>query len=155
MAQPPASNRTNALDHLVASPTPSHLTSRKGSNAQLSVASYHSGMSKRDDYESSSEMDAMSHASDHHIRSAAGSPVPPQTPSATSATANLSGLVCNVHRTTGREPHPLVGATTTILGDKMYVFGGRKISKSRPTLTSDLYELDLPRRHWSKIETKG
>ncbi|KAG9585141.1 hypothetical protein KCV01_g13928, partial [Aureobasidium melanogenum] len=134
MAQPPASNR---------------------SNAQLSVASYHSGMSKRDDYESSSEMDAMSHASDHHIRSAAGSPVPPQTPSATSATANLSGLVCNVHRTTGREPHPLVGATTTILGDKMYVFGGRKISKSRPTLTSDLYELDLPRRHWSKIETKG
>lgn len=155
MAQPPASNRTNTLDHLIASPTPSHLTSRKGSNAQLSVASNHSGMSKRDDYESSSEMDAMSHASDHHIRSAAGSPVPPQTPSATSATANLSGLVCNVHRTTGREPHPLVGATTTILGDKMYVFGGRKISKSRPTLTSDLYELDLIRRHWSKIETKG
>ncbi|KAI4722673.1 hypothetical protein E4T48_01151 [Aureobasidium sp. EXF-10727] len=155
MAQPPPPNRTNTLDHLIASPSPSHLTSRKGSNAQLSVASNHSGMSRRDDYESSSEMDVMSHASDHHIRSAAGSPIPPQTPSATSANANLSGLVCNVHRTTGREPHPLVGATTTILGDKMYVFGGRKISKSRPTLTSDLYELDLIRRHWSKIETKG
>jgi len=32
---------------------------------------------------------------------------------------NLSGLVCNVHRTSGREPHALVGATTTILGDKL------------------------------------
>ncbi|MCJ1367324.1 hypothetical protein MMC16_006456 [Acarospora aff. strigata] len=70
-------------------------------------------------------------------------------------TTNLSGLVCNVHRTTGREPHPLVGATTTILGDKLYVFGGRILSRTRPRLTSDLYELDLLKRHWSKIETTG
>lgn len=68
---------------------------------------------------------------------------------------NLSGLVCNVRRTTGREPRPLVGATTTILGDKLYVFGGRILSRSRPQLTSDLYELDLIRRHWSKIEATG
>ncbi|KAF1834165.1 galactose oxidase [Decorospora gaudefroyi] len=73
----------------------------------------------------------------------------------TSSTAGLSGLVCNVHRTTGREPHPLVGATTTILGDKLYVFGGRRLSRTRPQLTSDLYELDLVKRHWSKVETKG
>lgn len=67
-----------------------------------------------------------------------------------------SGLLCNVHRTTGREPHPLVGATTTIVGDKLYVFGGRILSRSRPTpLTSDLYELDLIRRHWTKLETTG
>ncbi|KAL2163609.1 hypothetical protein VTH06DRAFT_5667 [Thermothelomyces fergusii] len=70
--------------------------------------------------------------------------------------AHLSGLMCNVHRTTGREPHPLVGATTTILGDKLYVFGGRILSRSRPApLTSDLYELDLIRRHWTKVETTG
>ncbi|KUJ18740.1 uncharacterized protein LY89DRAFT_643198 [Mollisia scopiformis] len=68
---------------------------------------------------------------------------------------HLSGLMCNVHRTTGREPHPLVGATTTILGDKLYVFGGRILSRTRPALTSDLYELDLIRRHWTKIETGG
>jgi Galactose oxidase, central domain len=68
---------------------------------------------------------------------------------------NLSGLVCNVHRTTGREPHALVGATTTILGDKLYVFGGRILSRRKPRLTSDLYELDLMRRHWSKLETFG
>lgn len=69
---------------------------------------------------------------------------------------HLSGLMCNVHRTTGREPHALVGATTTILGDKLYVFGGRVLSRSRPApLTSDLYELDLVRRHWTKLETTG
>ncbi|KAJ4406200.1 hypothetical protein N0V82_010168 [Gnomoniopsis sp. IMI 355080] len=67
-----------------------------------------------------------------------------------------SGLLCNVHRTTGREPHPLVGATTTIVGDKLYVFGGRILSRSRPTpLTSDLYELDLIRRHWTRLHTTG
>ncbi|KAI4138068.1 MAG: hypothetical protein L6R39_006985, partial [Caloplaca ligustica] len=68
---------------------------------------------------------------------------------------NLSGLVCNVHRTTGKEPHGLVGATTTILGDKLYVFGGRVLSRRRPPLTADLYELDLIRRHWTKLETTG
>jgi Galactose oxidase, central domain len=68
---------------------------------------------------------------------------------------NLSGLVCNVHRTTGKEPHALVGATTTILGDKLYVFGGRILSRRRPHLTSDLYELDLIRRQWSRLETFG
>ncbi|KAJ4291445.1 hypothetical protein N0V88_006039 [Collariella sp. IMI 366227] len=84
-------------------------------------------------------------------RQAAGTPVGTATPS-----AHLSGLMCNVHRTTGREPHPLVGATTTILGDKLYVFGGRILSRNRPApLTSDLYELDLIRRHWTKLDTTG
>ncbi|KAJ6152797.1 hypothetical protein N7497_007116 [Penicillium chrysogenum] len=73
----------------------------------------------------------------------------------TSGPINLSGLVCNVRRTTGKEPRPLVGATTTILGDKLYVFGGRILSRSRPQLTSDLYELDLIRRHWTKVEPAG
>lgn len=84
---------------------------------------------------------------------AGGSPSLGQQPS--SGPINLSGLVCNVRRTTGKEPHPLVGATTTILGDKLYVFGGRILSRSRPQLTSDLYELDLIRRHWTKIEPTG
>lgn len=74
----------------------------------------------------------------------------------TPGSSPASGLLCNVHRTTGREPHPLVGATTTIVGDKLYVFGGRILSRSRPTpLTSHLYELDLIRRHWTKLETTG
>ncbi|KAG5953542.1 hypothetical protein E4U53_005004 [Claviceps sorghi] len=72
------------------------------------------------------------------------------------SSTHLSGLMCNVHRTTGREPPPLVGATTTILGDKLYVFGGRILSRSRPApLTADLYELDLISRHWTKLQTGG
>lgn len=71
------------------------------------------------------------------------------------APTNLSGLVCNLHRTTGEEPHALVGATTTILGDKLYVFGGRVHSRTKPQLTSDLYELDLIHRHWTKIDALG
>ena len=73
----------------------------------------------------------------------------------TSSSTHLSGLMCNVHRTTGREPHALVGATTTILGDKLYVFGGKILSRTRAALTADLYELDLIKRHWTKLDTKG
>ena len=74
---------------------------------------------------------------------------------AAAAAANVSGLVCNVHRTTGQEPRPLVGATTTILGDKLYVFGGRVHSKSKPHLSSSLHELDLIKRHWQRLDTTG
>ncbi|KAI9371968.1 hypothetical protein BJX61DRAFT_534365 [Aspergillus egyptiacus] len=76
-------------------------------------------------------------------------------PTPSSNPVNLSGLVCNVRRTSGHEPPPLVGATTTTLGDKLYVFGGRVLSKHRPHLTSDIYELDLIRRHWTRIEATG
>ena len=88
-------------------------------------------------------------------RSAERSPVVTNSQPHTNGTTNLSGLVCNVHNCTGKKPHALVGATTTILGDKLYVFGGRVLSQRRPQLTSDLYELDLVRRHWTKVETTG
>ncbi|KAL1887325.1 hypothetical protein Cpir12675_006589 [Ceratocystis pirilliformis] len=77
-------------------------------------------------------------------------------PAANSASAHLSGLMCNVHKTTGREPHPLVGVTTTIVGDKLYIFGGRHVSRNRQgPLTSAMYELDLISRHWTKLTTTG
>lgn len=81
--------------------------------------------------------------------------IPSSTSQQASAPTNLSGLVCNVHRTTGEEPHALVGATTTILGDKLYVFGGRIHSRTKPQLTSNLYELDLIRRHWVRVDALG
>ena len=68
---------------------------------------------------------------------------------------HLSGLVCSVHRTTGQRPHALVGATTTILGDKLFVFGGRLHSRTKPQLTSDLFQLDLIKRHWTRVNTLG
>lgn len=111
----------------------------------------------RSEYESASE--AESTAGDdgpgHHTPSQSINSTNPQTTPSSANPAGLSGLVCNVHRTTGREPHPLVGATTTVLGDKLYVFGGRRLSRTKPQLTANLYELDLIRRHWTKLETSG
>lgn len=68
---------------------------------------------------------------------------------------NLAQMIATVQRTTGREPQPLVGASTTILGDTLYVFGGRAISKQTPVLTNDLYALDLKTRVWTKIQATG
>lgn len=88
-------------------------------------------------------------------QSIAPSPVVNHSPPPMNSTTNLSGLVCNVRKCTGKEPRALVGATTTVLGDKLYVFGGRVLSRRHPQLTSDLYELDLVRRHWTRLETSG
>ena len=85
-----------------------------------------------------------------------GSPRPTPQTTSSNGTTNLSGLVCNVHKCTGREPLARVGATTTILGDKLYVFGGRILSRKQAMkVTSDMYELDLVRRHWTRIESSG
>ena len=113
----------------------------------------------RAEYESASEAES-SHEDDgngSYAPSQAAEAQPAQSQSTPTAanTTNLSGLVCNVHRTTGKEPHPLVGATTTVLGDSLYVFGGRRLSRTKPQLTSNLYELDLIRRHWTKLDVRG
>ncbi|KAL2151482.1 hypothetical protein VTH82DRAFT_6580 [Thermothelomyces myriococcoides] len=121
------------------------------SQSSLASSSRHDGQEDRNDNQTPKTTGPLSTGQSPNNgqprTQAGGTPTP---------SAHLSGLMCNVHRTTGREPHPLVGATTTILGDKLYVFGGRILSRSRPALlTSDLYELDLIRRHWTKIETTG
>lgn len=126
-------------------------------NSQSSIAS-----SSRQQEEGDDRREEITTPRSNGVPSAGPSPAQPSrstggqavgTPGGSSQ--HLSGLMCNVHRTTGREPHPLVGATTTILGDKLYVFGGRILSRTRPALTSDLYELDLIRRHWTKVDTSG
>ena len=166
MSRPtPDSSRANTMDSNTPSPTGLYINpNNRSSSAYLNSA--HSSQSSlvglRADYESASEaesthQDARQSSHAHNQSQSGPSPrqstPPDHTPG--SSNANLSGLVCNVHRTTGREPHPLVGATTTILGDKLYVFGGRRLSRAKPQLTSNLYELDLIRRHWTKLETKG
>ena len=163
MAQPiPDFSRANTMDSTISGSLPerpmsSH--SANGSAVQLNSA-YSSQVSlidTRAEYDSASEAESTKQdnpsESDPTLRSQAQTTI--QRPAQTVSTANLSGLVCNVHRTTGKEPHALVGATTTILGDKLYVFGGRRLSRISPQLTSSLYELDLTQRHWSKIHAKG
>lgn len=154
MSRSTTSSRTSTLDSSTSPPSISQLYARKGSSAQLSINSSQSSLGGRDEYASASESESQQpDASQTHLpgRAAGASPAAQSSNPAT----NLSGLVCNVHRTTGKEPPALVGATTTILGDKLFVFGGRRFSRTRPHLTSDLYELDLLHRHWTRIEMKG
>ncbi|RPA76203.1 hypothetical protein BJ508DRAFT_417708 [Ascobolus immersus RN42] len=66
---------------------------------------------------------------------------------------NLAQMISSIARTTGREPAPLVGASTTVLNDTLYVFAGRPLTKQR--LTNDLYALDLDTKVWTKIEATG
>ncbi|KAI9758981.1 MAG: hypothetical protein M1835_000481 [Candelina submexicana] len=165
---PPTDSRTSTIDSTVSAPGPLQLY---GENAKPPSSTYapemnssQSSLSRQGTQESSYEQELgnqQPQSAVTELTSIRPSPAATQhTPSVgngtpSSSTTNLSGLVCNVHRTTGKEPHSLVGATTTILGDKLYVFGGRVLSRTRPQLTADLYELDLVRRHWTKVETKG
>ncbi|EME49229.1 hypothetical protein DOTSEDRAFT_68109 [Dothistroma septosporum NZE10] len=157
----PESSRANTMDSHTSRPSPDRLYASRADNASNAALSSYSSQTSlvgmRSEYESTSEVESATgdEASGSHtpLQSASGST---QNLHAVGANAsNLSGLVCNVHRTTGKEPHPLVGATTTILGDKLYVFGGRRLSRTKPQLTANLYELDLIRRHWTKLETQG
>ncbi|PSN63174.1 hypothetical protein BS50DRAFT_501245 [Corynespora cassiicola Philippines] len=160
--QTPNTSRTNTIDSQTSAPSPSQLYSdnfRSGtatytssvnsSTTSLHRQDAHDGMPERPPTSATSRTPGSGVAPSPALMQTAGLATP------SGSTSGLSGLVCNVHRTTGREPHPLVGATTTILGDKLYVFGGRRLSRTRPQLTSDLYELDLVKRHWTKIDARG
>ncbi|QSL67004.1 hypothetical protein MERGE_001391 [Pneumocystis wakefieldiae] len=59
---------------------------------------------------------------------------------------NLASLALS---TTGEIPPPLVGCSFTLIGTKLYVFGGRLVSNW--SLTNDLYVLDLETYIWTKI----
>lgn len=155
--QTPNTSRTNTIDSQTSAPSPSQLypdTFRGGAtNNFSSVNSSQTSLNRQDGQDGERQPPPSARTPGFGVSPALMQTAGLGTPS--SSTSGLSGLVCNVHRTTGREPHPLVGATTTILGDKLYVFGGRRLSRTRPQLTSDLYELDLVKRHWTKIDAKG
>lgn len=65
-------------------------------------------------------------------------------PSATAAV--LADCCANLRLTTGDIPPPLVGASTTIVGEAAYVFGGRHVGSR--TMTADLYRLSLSSFAW-------
>src|SRR5258708_36883219 len=62
---------------------------------------------------------------------------------------SISHLTTSARSTTGDIPPPLVGASTTVVGDKMYLFGGRLHTMRR--MTSDLYLFDLRTSVWKNI----
>ena len=158
MSRPTTSgSRTSTLDSNASAPSPNQVYAGR---FKPSSSTYLADMNSSSE---SSLQEQVQEDGQTHIDSAPRMSRPGETtnmasersPPTTNGTTNLSGLVCNVHKCTGKEPHALVGATTTILGDKLYVFGGRVLSRRRPYLTSDLHELDLVRRHWTKVETTG
>lgn len=154
-------SRTSTLDSSVSAPSPSQMNAGR---FQPSSSTYLADMNSSQSSLGQMPQD-IEQSMDHQSRPVrVGDPSPyngisslpgTQQSQSINGTTNLSGLVCNVHRCTGKEPHALVGATTTVLGDKLYVFGGRVLSRRRPQLTSELYELDLVRRHWTKVEATG
>ena len=163
MSRPTTStSRTSTLDSSVSPPSPAQMyagnvnSSSDTSTADMTSSQLNMNHEAVREPASQNEQSSMSSKFGESISfaSVSASASGQQSQSLSGAT-NLSDMVCNVHKCTGKEPHALVGATTTILGDKLYVFGGRKLSRRRNQLTADLYELDLIRRHWTKIETLG
>ncbi|PLW11787.1 hypothetical protein PCANC_07909 [Puccinia coronata f. sp. avenae] len=70
-------------------------------------------------------------------------------PQSQQPSGTLADLTACLRSTTGEVPPPLVGASITVLGTSIYVFGGRLV----PTrlMISDMYRLDLHTLEWQKI----
>ncbi|KAF9020988.1 hypothetical protein BGZ52_002102 [Haplosporangium bisporale] len=62
---------------------------------------------------------------------------------------SISDLTTTSRITTGDIPPPLVGATMTIVDDKLYLFGGRLIQNR--LMTNSLYILNLSEFHWRNV----
>src|SRR4051812_15134927 len=61
---------------------------------------------------------------------------------------SIADLTSQTRVTTGDIPPPLVGASTSVIATKLYLFGGRLVSSRR--MTNDLYVLDLDTFHWTR-----
>ncbi|KAF9221639.1 galactose oxidase [Gyrodon lividus] len=62
---------------------------------------------------------------------------------------SISDLTTFCRKTSGDVPAKLVGASTTVVGSKMYLFGGRLVTERR--MVSDLYVFDLETFVWEKL----
>jgi hypothetical protein len=64
-----------------------------------------------------------------------------------SGTQSIADLTTETKPTSGDIPPPLVGASTTVAGNKLYVFGGRLVSSRQ--MTNNLYILNLDSLVWT------
>ncbi|KAI8337173.1 hypothetical protein BC941DRAFT_426924 [Chlamydoabsidia padenii] len=62
--------------------------------------------------------------------------------------SSIADLTTETRSTSGEIPPPLVGASTTIVGNHMYVFGGRLVASRQ--MTNHLYILDLTTLVWER-----
>ncbi|GAA5930359.1 uncharacterized protein JCM15063_004784 [Sporobolomyces koalae] len=63
--------------------------------------------------------------------------------------SSAADLTASLRRTSGTRPPPLVGCSVTLLGDAVYVFGGRLVPTR--TMVSTLYRLDLRTLEWTLV----
>lgn len=68
--------------------------------------------------------------------------------SATLQLQSISGIITQVRETLGEVPPPLIGASSTVVGDKAYVFAGRLVATRK--LTNYMYILDLKTLVWTR-----
>ncbi|KAI8140439.1 hypothetical protein BJV82DRAFT_520211 [Fennellomyces sp. T-0311] len=61
---------------------------------------------------------------------------------------SIADLTTETNPTSGEIPPPLVGASTIVVGNSMYVFGGRLVSSRQ--MTNNLYVLDLTTLVWRR-----
>ncbi|KAG2229585.1 hypothetical protein BDF21DRAFT_419841 [Thamnidium elegans] len=64
------------------------------------------------------------------------------------ARQSIADLTTDIKSTKGEVPPPLVGSSTTVIGDDLYVFGGRVASTRQ--MTNYLYILHLPTLTWAR-----
>ncbi|CAL1713142.1 unnamed protein product [Somion occarium] len=62
----------------------------------------------------------------------------------------IADLTAFCRRTTGDVPPKLVGASTTVVGSKLYLYGGRLVAERR--MVSDIYMFDLDSFKWEKLQ---
>lgn len=64
--------------------------------------------------------------------------------------ASISDLTTYSRDATGDVPKPSIGSSTTVIGSKVYLFGG-KSNTARKSYTADVYAFDLQSSVWEKI----
>ncbi|KAI8053700.1 uncharacterized protein B0P05DRAFT_479597, partial [Gilbertella persicaria] len=69
------------------------------------------------------------------------------------ATHSIAELITEFHKTTGDVPPLLIGATTTIINDHVYLFGGRL--QSTRQISNRLYVLSLKTKVWMLIQPQN
>ncbi|KAI7869333.1 hypothetical protein BDF14DRAFT_1951152 [Spinellus fusiger] len=61
---------------------------------------------------------------------------------------SISGIITQVHTTSGQVPPPLVGASVSVVGDYVFVFGGRLVTSRK--MTNHMYVLDMATLTWTR-----
>lgn len=69
------------------------------------------------------------------------------------ATHSIAELITEFHKTTGNVPPPLIGSTTTLVNQQIYLFGGRL--QSTRQISNRVYILSLKTKIWKAVQPRN